>query len=85
MMDTGERNESNESQELPINVLRGAALIRDEVSVRWPAGHVEIALIQLQRRRQQRRYAVAGATLRAARLAADINRMRMVPELHWVG
>jgi hypothetical protein len=52
-----------DSQELPARVLRGATLIRDEVSARWPAGHVEIALIKLQRRRQQRRYAVAGATL----------------------
>src|SRR5450432_271877 len=52
-----------DSQELPARVRRGATLIRDEVSVRWPAGHVEIALIQLQRRRQQRRFAVAGATL----------------------
>jgi hypothetical protein len=50
-------------QALPVKVQRGAALIRDGVGVRWPAGHVEIALIQLQRRRQQRRYAAAGATL----------------------
>jgi hypothetical protein len=60
MMDTGR---SNDSQEIPARVLRGAGIIRDEVGVRWPAGHVELALIQLQRRRQQRRYAAAGATL----------------------
>ena len=45
------------------NAQRAADLIRDRIAVRWPAGHVEIALIQLQRRRQQRRYAAAGATL----------------------
>jgi transmembrane sensor len=60
MIDT-ERNE--QSQEIPAHILRGAGLIRDEVSVRWPAGHVELALIQLQRRRQQRRYRAAGAML----------------------
>jgi hypothetical protein len=59
MIDT----DSNDSGELPVNVLRGAGLIRDEVAVRWPAGHVELALIQLQRRRQQRRYALAGGAL----------------------
>ena len=51
------------SQEIPARVLRGAGLIRDEVAVRWPAGHVELALIQLQRRRQQRRCRAAGAML----------------------
>jgi hypothetical protein len=60
MTDT-ERTE--QSQEIPPQVLRGAGLIRDEVAVRWPSGHVEIALIQLQRRRQQRRYRAAGAVL----------------------
>jgi hypothetical protein len=63
-MTTGtERNGSNDSQEIPAVVLRGAGIIRDQVAVRWPAGHVEIALIQLQRRRQQRRYKAAGAAL----------------------
>ena len=61
-METG-RGTSNDSQEIPARVLRGAGLIREEVGVRWPAGHVELALIQLQRRRQQRRFAAAGATL----------------------
>jgi len=55
--------EQIDSQELPARLQRGAAIIRHEVAVRWPQGHVEIALIKLQRRRQQRRYAVAGATL----------------------
>src|SRR5215831_3755126 len=61
MIDTRQTNDS--SQEIPAQVLRGAGLIRDEVSVRWPAGHVELALIQLQRRRLQRRYRAAGAML----------------------
>jgi hypothetical protein len=56
----------NEVAALPVRVQRGAELIRDEVAVRWPAGHVELALIQLQRRRQQRRYRAAGATLSLA-------------------
>jgi transmembrane sensor len=63
-MDAERSNES--SQEIPPSVLRGAGLIRDEVAVRWPAGHVELALIQLQRRRLQRRYRAAGATLSIA-------------------
>jgi transmembrane sensor len=54
---------STGSQEIPARILRGAGIIRDEVAVRWPAGHVELALIQLQRRRQQRRYRAAGAML----------------------
>jgi transmembrane sensor len=55
--------DTEQSKEIPARVLRGAGLIRDEVGVRWPAGHVELALIQLQRRRQQRRYRAAGAML----------------------
>ena len=31
--------------------------------MRWPAGHLEIALIQVQRRRQQRRSAVTAGVL----------------------
>jgi transmembrane sensor len=62
-MDTVGRSDS---QEIPARVLRGAGLIREEVAVRWPAGHVELALIQLQRRRQQRRYAAAGGALSVA-------------------
>jgi hypothetical protein len=64
-----EREPMNESQELPAQVQRAAALIRDEVDVRWPAGHVEIALIQLQRRRHQRRTAALGMTLSVAGVA----------------
>ncbi|HVU49816.1 MAG TPA: hypothetical protein VHL80_03960, partial [Polyangia bacterium] len=55
--------QTTESQEIPARILRGAGLIREEVAVRWPAGHVELALIQLQRRRLQRRYRAAGALL----------------------
>jgi transmembrane sensor len=58
-----EQTTESQSQEIPARVLRGVGLIRDEASVRWPAGHVELALIQLQRRRQQRRYRAAGALL----------------------
>lgn len=50
-------------EELPVRLQRGVGIIRDGVGVRWPAGHVELALIRLQRRRQQRRTAIAGATL----------------------
>ena len=64
MMDSGERRVTTDSSPaIPERVLRGANMIRDEVAVRWPAGHVELALIQLQRRRLQRRYRAAGATL----------------------
>jgi hypothetical protein len=61
--------EIESGSELSPNAQRAAELIRDQVAVRWPAGHVEIALIQLQRRRQQRRYAVAGATLSVGAVA----------------
>ncbi len=61
--------ETESGSELSPNAQRAAELIRDQVAVRWPAGHVEIALIQLQRRRQQRRYAVAGATLSVGAVA----------------
>src|SRR5450432_3670160 len=64
-----ERDQMNDSQELPAQVQRAAALIREEVDVRWPAGHVEIALIQLQRRRHQRRTAALGMTLSVAGVA----------------
>ncbi|HEY2728593.1 MAG TPA: hypothetical protein VGK52_01555 [Polyangia bacterium] len=46
-----------------MSLQRAVGIIRDGVGVRWPAGHVELALIRLQRRRQQRRTAIAGATL----------------------
>jgi len=58
-----ETEQMNDSRELPARVRRGAGIIRDEVAMRWPAGHVELALIQLQRRRRQRRTAIVGATL----------------------
>jgi hypothetical protein len=50
-------------EELPVRLQRAVGIIRDGVDVRWPAGHVELALIRLQRRRQQRRTAIAGGTL----------------------
>src|SRR5260221_4991579 len=58
----GEQREKD-LEELPVRLQRGVGIIRDGVGVRWPAGHVELALIRLQRRRQQRRTAVAGAAL----------------------
>ncbi|HTA18179.1 MAG TPA: hypothetical protein VK989_02750, partial [Polyangia bacterium] len=61
--------ETESGSELSPNAQRAAELIRDQVAVRWPAGHVEIALIELQRRRQQRRYAAAGATLSVGAVA----------------
>jgi transmembrane sensor len=72
MMDRDQIDQRSESQELPVRVLRGAGLIRDEVAVRWPAGHVELALIELQRRRQQRRFAAAGATLSVAAVGLGV-------------
>jgi tetratricopeptide (TPR) repeat protein len=45
------------------NTRRGLGLIKDRVEVRWPASHVELALIQLQRRRQQRRALAVVAAL----------------------
>ena len=55
-MDT-KREEDRDEEPKPLtpNVRRGVDIIKDRVTVRWPAGHVELALIQLQRRRQQRR------------------------------
>ena len=61
--------EIESGSELSPNAQRAAELIRDQIAVRWPAGHVEIALIELQRRRQQRRYAAAGATLSVGAVA----------------
>jgi hypothetical protein len=61
--------EIESGSELSPNAQRAAEIIRDQVAVRWPAGHVEIALIELQRRRQQRRYAAAGATLSVGAVA----------------
>jgi hypothetical protein len=46
---------TTEEDQLTGNARRAAELIKDRVAVRWPAGHLEIALIQVQRRRQQRR------------------------------
>jgi hypothetical protein len=51
------------------NAQRMAELIRDKVGVRWPAGHVEIALIELQRRRQRRQVRWVGLGLGVGGLA----------------
>lgn len=60
------------------NAERAAELIRQKLAVRWPAGHVELALITLQRRRQQRRVIGAGVTLGVGGLALLL---ALVPEL----
>lgn len=60
------------------NAERAVRLIQQKIAVRWPAGHVELALISLQRRRQQRRVAIAGATLGVGSLALLL---ALVPEL----
>lgn len=60
------------------NAERAVRLIQQRIAVRWPAGHVELALISLQRRRQQRRVALAGATLGVGSLALLL---ALVPEL----
>ena len=64
--------EQGQGSDVSPNAQRAAALIRDQIAVRWPAGHVEIALIELQRRRQQRRYAAAGATLSVGALGLAV-------------
>jgi hypothetical protein len=55
--------------ELTANAQRAVGLIRDRVAVRWPAGHLEISLLQVQRRHQQRRAAVRGGALAVGGLA----------------
>jgi hypothetical protein len=55
--------------EVTENAKRMAELIRDKVGVRWPAGHAEIALIELQRRRQGRKFRLLGLGLGAGGLA----------------
>jgi hypothetical protein len=51
------------------NLQRGVAIIKDRVDVRWPAGHVELALIQLQRRRQHRRAVLTASMIGLGGLA----------------
>ena len=46
---------TTEEDQVTGNAQRAAELIRTGVAVHWPAGHLEIALIQIQRRRQARR------------------------------
>jgi transmembrane sensor len=60
------------------NAERAVRLIKQKMAVRWPQGHVELALISLQRRRQQRRVAVAGVTLGVGSLALLL---ALAPEL----
>jgi hypothetical protein len=45
----------DEEDKLSGNVLRGAELLRGDVGVRWPADHVELALVRMQRTRDRRR------------------------------
>jgi hypothetical protein len=54
---------TTEEEQLNGNAQRAVDLIRERMAVRWPAGHVEIALIQVQRRQQQRRAALTAGTL----------------------
>jgi hypothetical protein len=60
------------------NAERAVRLIQQKIAVRWPAGHVELALISLQRKRQQRRVAVAGVGIGVGSLALLL---ALVPEL----
>jgi hypothetical protein len=60
------------------NAERAVQLIKQKMAVRWPAGHVELALISLQRRRQQRRVVAASATLGIGSL---VLLLALVPEL----
>ncbi len=50
-------NDLDEEDQLTGNVLRGAELLRGlgEAGVRWPADHVELALVRMQRTRDRRR------------------------------
>jgi transmembrane sensor len=52
---------TTEEEQLTGNAQKVVELIRERMAVRWPPGHVEIALIQVQRKRQQRR-AITRAT-----------------------
>jgi tetratricopeptide (TPR) repeat protein len=45
----------DEEDKLSGNVLRGAELLRGDGGVRWPADHVELALVRMQRTRDRRR------------------------------
>jgi tetratricopeptide (TPR) repeat protein len=45
----------DEEDELSGNVARGAELLRGDGGVRWPADHVELALVRLRRTRDRRR------------------------------
>jgi tetratricopeptide (TPR) repeat protein len=45
----------DEEDQLTGNVLRGTELLRGDGGVRWPADHVELALVRLQRTRERRR------------------------------
>jgi tetratricopeptide (TPR) repeat protein len=64
-----DRDSNEEPRTMSPNTRRGLGLIKDRVDVRWPASHVELALIQLQRRRQQRRALAALAALGLSGLA----------------
>jgi hypothetical protein len=48
-------NDLDEEDQLTGNVLKGAELLRGDGGVRWPADHVELALVRMQRTRERRR------------------------------
>jgi hypothetical protein len=60
---------TTEEDQVTGNAQRAVELIRERVAVRWPAGHLEIALIQVQRRRQQRRAKLTAGALGVGGLA----------------
>jgi transmembrane sensor len=45
------------------NITRATEIIRNTVAVSWHAGHVELALIELDRRRRRRRQTLVGASV----------------------
>ena len=49
---TTDHGDNDEEAQLSGNVLRGAELLRASGGVRWPADHVELALVQMQRTRE---------------------------------
>jgi tetratricopeptide (TPR) repeat protein len=55
MIDRDHQNDLNLEDQLTGNVLRGADLLRGDGGVRWPADHVELALVRMQRTRERRR------------------------------
>ncbi|HVZ70841.1 MAG TPA: hypothetical protein VHJ20_00570, partial [Polyangia bacterium] len=63
--DEGIEEEDQVTGTLTGNVLKGAELLRSVGGVRWPAEHVELALVRMQRTRERR-----AAIARTAKLGA---------------